>query len=219
MKRVFLFSLLAAMIGLNGLQTAGVDLLNFEDVRDIIKRDGRFDERAQSLDLSGLSIEEIAGTVFRQMQKAYPDLSSLNLSNNLLVYLSEDISWLRNLRVLDLSNNRLLGLPIGMHPYILAPPLVRLNLRNNRLPGVPAVLSAFTALRELDLRNNELTSVSAIEEMANKLSALEHLWLSGNQLPPPSTWRTVREALIRSNPKLHIHHHLQASPEISDRST
>lgn len=194
-----------------GMQSEGRVILNLDGVHDIIESEGRFDFHKQSLDLSGLAIERIAGDVFRQMHKVYPDLVKLDLSSNSLDYLSDDIGWLSSLRSLDLSNNRLRGLPAGLHPMIGGPSLTKLNLSNNRLGGIPAVLEDCVSLQELNLQYNELTNIAAIADAVRRMRQLEHLWLFGNRLPPPSTWSAVRESLIKVNPNLHIHYHAPGS--------
>jgi len=100
---------------------------------------------------------------------------SLNLSNTGLTKAPEYIFKQTNLKSLDLSSNKLEG---ALQAEVrLLRNLRTLNLSNNKFSGVPAEVGQLRNLEVLNLSNNLITGLP--HELAN-LSNLKFLDLSGN---------------------------------------
>ena len=101
------------------------------------------------LDLSNSGLETVPSYVFEE-----EDITTLDLSNNQITgALPGEIRFLRQLRVLDVSNNRMTGVPAEIGQLSA---LEYLDLSNNDLTGLPLELGALLNLRELDLRGNAI---------------------------------------------------------------
>ena len=104
------------------------------------------------------------------------NLTSLDLSNNLLTSLPDSIEQLTNLTSLNLSNNSLTSLPESIEQLTN---LTSLSLSSNSLTSLPESIRQLTNLISLDLSNNSLTVLS---ESIGRLTNLTSLHLGANKL-------------------------------------
>ncbi|TKY66812.1 Receptor protein kinase HSL1 [Spatholobus suberectus] len=110
-----------------------------------------------------------------------PSLSSLDLSSNLINSSLAAVSLCRRLRLLDLSENALVG-PIPDSLAGLAA-LRHLDLSGNNLSGdIPATLAALPRLETLNLVFNLLAGT--IPSSLGNLTSLKHLQLAYNAFAP-----------------------------------
>ncbi|XP_048207294.1 podocan [Perognathus longimembris pacificus] len=130
-----------------------------------------------SVDFAANSLTKIYGLTFGQK----PNLRSVYLHNNKLADagLPENMfNGSSNVEILILSSNFLRHVP--KH---LPPALNKLHLKNNKLEKIPSgAFSELSNLRELYLQNNYLTNQGLDNETFWKLSSLEYLDLSSNNL-------------------------------------
>lgn len=118
-----------------------------------------------SLDLHNSGLTSIPSNVFSRTE-----LEQLDLSDNLLTGAPQaEIRHLQNLRVLDLSGNKLTGLPAELGQLKR---LEVLDVSNNQLTGLPLELGNLTQLRVLDLSGNAY-STKDLDQIAAKLSKTE----------------------------------------------
>ncbi|TKY73888.1 phosphorylation protein [Spatholobus suberectus] len=101
------------------------------------------------------------------------NLQALNLSNNLLEF--DSPHWRLNLRVADLSYNKISG--PGVLPWLLSPDLEHLALKGNKITG-ETDLSGSASLQYLDLSSNNF---SVAIPSFGECSSLEYLDLSANK--------------------------------------
>lgn len=100
---------------------------------------------------------------------------ALDISNKNLDKLPDYVLKLTNLEELNISHNKITGaLPAEIHDL---KNLIILNASNNLMTGVPAELGQLENLEVLDLSNNDLTGLP--NELGN-LKKLKILNLSGN---------------------------------------
>lgn len=117
------------------------------------------------LNLSGTGLTKIPETVFSQIH-----LERLNVSNNALTGAPQaEIRHLQALKSLDLSDNKLTGLPAELGQL---KNLQTLDVSNNALTGLPLELGNLTQLRLLDLSGNAY-SVQDLEQISKKLPNTE----------------------------------------------
>lgn len=101
-----------------------------------------------TLDLSGQSLTRTPAYVFN-----VETLEQLDLSNNSLEgSLQAEVRMLKNLKVLDLSNNKFTGVPaeIGQLKNLEV-----LDLSNNNITGLPSELANLSNLKLLNLQGND----------------------------------------------------------------
>lgn len=99
------------------------------------------------LDLSNQGLEKLPAYVLKMS-----NLEELNISNNQISgALPAEIHDLRNLRVLDVSDNLMTGVPAEVGQL---QNLEVLNLSNNKLTGLPNELGNLKKLRVLNLSGN-----------------------------------------------------------------
>ena len=96
--------------------------------------------------------------------------------NSGLTTLPREISLLRNLRILDLSNNKIVSIPTEIAQLSS---LYELNLSKNQLTSIPKEIYTLTNLHILILSYNQLTSIT--NEIAQLIN-LRRLILSHNLL-------------------------------------
>ncbi|MFA6094409.1 MAG: leucine-rich repeat domain-containing protein [Candidatus Paceibacterota bacterium] len=100
------------------------------------------------LNLSGQGLTKVPEYVFSRT-----DLVELNLSNNLLIdALPSQIGNLKKLKVLNLSNNKFIGVPAEVGQL---KNLEVLNLSNNQLTGLPFEIGNLLNLKLLDVSGNQ----------------------------------------------------------------
>uniref|UniRef100_A0A8D0XYT2 SCP2 domain-containing protein n=1 Tax=Sus scrofa TaxID=9823 RepID=A0A8D0XYT2_PIG len=130
-----------------------------------------------SVDFAANYLTKIYGLTFGQK----PNLRSVYLHNNKLADAGLPDNMFNgssNVEILILSSNFLRHVP--KH---LPPALYKLHLKNNKLEKIPpGVFSELSNLRELYLQNNYLTDEGLDNETFWKLSSLEYLDLSSNNL-------------------------------------
>lgn len=149
------------------------------------------------LDLNGYSkkesLDEIPEIVFDLSQ-----LEELNLSHNQITSLPDAIGRLSNLKLLELSGNKLVNFPETLKELIK---LEWVNLSDNHLTSLPNVITKVPNLDFLDLSNNRLSTLpEAIVEMKNlRVWTLNHNQFT--RLPSTvSNVPNVKQFSIRGNP-------------------
>lgn len=104
-------------------------------------------KKAEILDLSGQGLTKAPAHIFERI-----GVKELNLRNNQIEgSLQGEVRHLKELRTLDLSNNKFTGVPAEIGQL---EKLEVLNLSNNRLTGLPMELGNLKNLILLDLRGN-----------------------------------------------------------------
>ncbi|XP_030429406.1 podocan isoform X1 [Gopherus evgoodei] len=130
-----------------------------------------------SADFAANYITKIYGLTFGQK----PNLRSVYLHNNKLsdAGLPDNMfNGSNNVEILIMSSNFLKYVPKN-----LPPALYKLHLKNNKLEKIPiGAFNDLAGLRELYLQNNYLTNEGMDNETFWKLSSLEYLDLSSNNL-------------------------------------
>ncbi|MDO8492076.1 MAG: leucine-rich repeat domain-containing protein [bacterium] len=115
------------------------------------------------LDLSGQKLTKAPMYVFSRTE-----IEELNLSNNELEgALQSQVGQLKNLKILNLSNNKFTGVPAEVGQL---KNLEVLNLSNNLLTGLPYELGNLSKLKLLDLSGNNY-SEQDLSKIKEKLPA------------------------------------------------
>lgn len=105
-----------------------------------------------TINLSGQGLTKAPAYIFDKTST-----TELNLSNNSIDgALQSQIGQLKNLKVLDLSNNKFTGVPAEIGQLA---DLEILNLSNNLLTGLPNELGNLSKLKLLDLTGNNYTKI------------------------------------------------------------
>lgn len=115
-------------------------------------------------------------------------LETLDVSNNAITVLPPNSDEISKLRVLNVAGNKLSSLPFEL---LVSLPLIEINAARNRLGGAlfPACVPEMPVLRSLDVANNTLTSI--VESGAIELPSLQSLNVTENrltQLPEMLGW-------------------------------
>ncbi len=126
---------------------------------------------SDSLDLAGFGLTAVPSQVYQ-----LKDLRELNLADNRIGNIPAEIAQLLNLEDLRLQQNSLQWLPTELYELRA---LRRLSLEQNQLKEVSAKIGQLSRLTDLFLDHNELTSVP--DELGD-LSDLQYLWLGNNNL-------------------------------------
>lgn len=115
------------------------------------------------MNLNARQMTRVPDYIFRQT-----NLEELNVSNNRLTgAVQAEIRNLQNLRILDLSNNELTGVPAEIGQL---KKLEILNLSNNKLTGLPYELGNLENLQTLDISGNDY-SAADLRIITEKLPA------------------------------------------------
>jgi Leucine-rich repeat (LRR) protein len=168
------------------------ELCDFNDLLEADFSSNRFDHVPHEV----CDFKELVRlTFYRNLLRSVPEdlnrlenLKDLNLSRNLLETIPVGLSHM-NLHSLDLSNNRLVSLPIELG---CMKQLRYLNLSCNRLPDLPGSIVDLSALQHLDLHRNQLKELPDDIHML----ALRYLDISCNRVTAlPNTLRHIENTL------------------------
>ncbi|XP_072117136.1 serine/threonine-protein kinase 11-interacting protein isoform X2 [Mobula birostris] len=155
------------------------------------------------------TVEEIISVCGGDLSSAlpWPDLHTLNFSNNFITSLDNSLGLLNVLQILDLSHNRIRDCAENLQ---LLSELVYVNLSYNLLEKVPIFNSSSRVqLVTLVLRNNELDDITGLE----LLSHLKCLDLAYNvicehaKLAPLSHLHQLKELFLEGNPVYYLRNH------------
>lgn len=125
------------------------------------------------LDYSGKGLSAVDASIYSKTAT-----TELILTNNNLKTLPSQMGRLTNLRVLKLNNNALEGSLIAEVRQMTK--LKELDVSNNKMTGMPAELGQLRSLETLDYSNNQITGLP--NELANLKGNLKTFNLSGNPL-------------------------------------
>ena len=121
------------------------------------------------LDLRGQKLDVITGDLSK-----LKNLQVLILSNNSLKALPSQIEKLKNLQILQLDKNEITELPAGLSKL---KHLQEINLRYNQLRELPAQFGNLVSLEVLDVRDNVLQGLPAKWHKKDNLCTL-YSWLT-----------------------------------------
>ena len=126
-------------------------------------------------------------------------LEILDVSNNDIITLSPNSDEISKLRVLNVAGNKLSSLPFEL---LVSLPLIEINAARNRLGGAlfPACELRLLDLKTLDVANNALTSI--LETGAIELPSLQFLNVAENrvkQMPEMLGWTELLTLTISGN--------------------
>ncbi|KAF2153651.1 L domain-like protein, partial [Myriangium duriaei CBS 260.36] len=138
-----------------------------------------------------VSSNALVGALFPFGVNCLKDIQQLNVSNNSLASLafSESVS-LPNIRILKVSNNRMVSLP-DMSGWS---ELVTLAAGGNKLPTLPQGFVSLRRLRHADFSSNDITR---IDERVALMDSLESLVVSANPLVERKFLTMSAEAIKR----------------------
>lgn len=147
------FLLIAALVIVTGAGCVKVNdniLPNQTNNQTVTSSNQASVNQTSSLDLSQQKLNKVPSYVFNLTY-----LEKLNLSQNQLTgAIQAEIRFLSKLRELDLSDNKMTGLPAEVGQLSQ---LEILDLANNQLTSLPYELANLKKLRILDLRGNNYT--------------------------------------------------------------
>jgi Leucine rich repeat len=124
--------------------------------------------------LSHLSLSD-NNLTFLPSLPALPNLSSLDLSSNLLISIPTSLATLPSLKSLNLSHN-MVDSVLGIYSQI--PSIISLNVSSNRLDSLCG-LERLQHLSRIDLRDNKVEDTDEIGRLAI-LSGVKEVWVMGN---------------------------------------
>lgn len=157
------------------------------------------DSREQkTLDLSNRSLD--SETISSEMESIIDEKGCaakyeiVLLYSNLIEALPSSVNSFTNLKILDISNNRLTSLPDVLKNCPLTSLIAKHNyLTNESLPK--CFHSSKNTLRELNLSGNKL---NLFPEQVLQLASLKYLYLGGNSIVniPKDIWKLNRYLII-----------------------
>ena len=127
------------------------------------------------------------------------ELEILDVSNNEIVTLPPNSDEISKLRVLNVAGNKLSSLPFELLVFL---PLIEIDAARNRLGGAlfPACVPRLLDLKTLDVANNALTSI--VESGSIELPSLQSLNVTENrvkELPEMLGWTELLTLMISGN--------------------
>ncbi|MFN6076414.1 MAG: leucine-rich repeat domain-containing protein [Fluviicola sp.] len=149
-----------------------------------------------NLDLSGIRIGEIGFGYYGNVEKLnlsysnfspynlerlsqiFPNIESLNLSNNQLLALDNSIGKFSKLIELDLSANDFISVPFSLY---YTPNLKSLNLSNNHIEFSEEVVGNLWSLEVLNVQNNPDIHLTKIIENLQFHDQMRSLYASGSK--------------------------------------
>lgn len=141
-------------------------------------------QKEKTLDFSYQSLNEQAlnqniEQLNKKTKETYPEnINTLYLNQNQLVTLPSNISKFYNLRVIDLSNNRLKQLPEELTRFPLTTLVAKNNLLNNE--SLPKSFESLNrTLQNFNLSGNNL---KFFPEQIFNVRSLKYVYLGGNQI-------------------------------------
>lgn len=134
-----------------------------------------FRDTQRNQDQSGGNIKEKITPIGTPISTSKQSLKKFDLSNKGLATVSSNVFLRTDIEELDISGNNLTGALSGEIRNLKN--LKVLNVSNNQMTGVPAEIGQLSKLEALDLSNNKLTGLPY--ELGN-LKNLKVLKLSGN---------------------------------------
>jgi Leucine-rich repeat (LRR) protein len=124
------------------------------------------------VDLSGQSLTKVGPEIYNNTKT-----TDLILTNNLLTSLPSEMGKMDNLVVLKIDNNKLEGSLIG---EIRKMPLRVLDVSDNNMTGMPAEIGQLNKLETLDYSNN---NIDTLPNEVKNLTQLKEFNLTGNPIP------------------------------------
>lgn len=169
--------------------------------------------------LSGLKLEELPDELFKIIK-----LRSLDVSLNRISRFPPNLSQMTNLKVLNLSGNRLTDINVQKMTKLenlnaksnlilqfpnlsLCKQLKMLDLSNNKIKNFPKNLSVLQHLSMIDVRNNEIANIDGINDLKcveinlnrNRINALPTTIISCKRL---KVLRVEENCLSEINPEI-----------------
>ena len=145
-------STLTYFIGRNTAVNNNQNIPSKTNTNDVNTSDVSVSSDRNVLNLSGQGLTKAPDYIFNQT-----NLLELNLSNNKIGQaLQSQVQNLRNLKVLNLSNNNFTGVPAEVGQL---KDLEILNLSNNQLTGLPNEIGNLSKLKLLDLSGNNYSEI------------------------------------------------------------
>ena len=89
------------------------------------------------------------------------------------------VCYLKNLQILNLSNNLIETFPKNLSPKCF-PSLQQINLNHNKIKDIPSILRFFNHLHTILISNNQLQNIQEISK--NDFPSLKFLDISSNQI-------------------------------------
>jgi hypothetical protein len=152
-----------------------------EAAREKIKK--AFAEESRLLSIKGCNLGTLSFASLESfllyINKEFPDLEGMDLSDNALTLLPESIGSLKNLKYLMLSDNAFTLLP---EPIGLLQNLKILNVRNNVITQLPGFIVNLNNLETIHLQN---TSIKELPEEIMRCKSLTTIYLTMNGSTKP----------------------------------
>ncbi len=125
------------------------------------------------VDLSNKGLTKVTSDIYSKT-----DTTDLILSNNSIQTLPSEMGKMTKVKVFKIDHNILDGSLIGEIRQMSQ--LQTLDVSNNKMTGMPAEIGQLSKLQKLDYSNNDITGLP--NELANLKNNLKEFNLSGNPL-------------------------------------